>query len=66
MLKLSYDKQGDLLEIRFSESPIESSEYIAESGLVVDYDKEENLVAIEIISFSKRVRSEEAVEAIAL
>ena len=66
MLKLSYDKEGDLLEIRFSENKIEDSEYIKESGLVVDYDKSNKIVAIEIISFSKKVHKDEMAETVAI
>lgn len=36
MIKISYDKEGDVLEIRFSESVISDSEYVGESGLVLD------------------------------
>jgi uncharacterized protein YuzE len=66
MLKISYDKEGDVLEIRFSENAIVDSKYIEESGLVIDYDRGGNIVAVEFISFSKRVGRDEAVEAIAI
>ncbi len=58
MLRLSYDKEGDVLEIRFSEDPIEDSEYIGDSGIVVDLDRSGKIVALEIISFSKKVHKE--------
>ena len=58
MIKISYDKEGDVLEIRFSEKKIDDSEYVKESGLVLDYDKNNNIVAVEIISFSQRVGKE--------
>lgn len=66
MIKISYDKDGDLLEIRFSENEIVDSEYIEKSGFVIDYDKNNNIVAVEIVSFSKRVSKDELVEAIAV
>lgn len=66
MIKLSYDKEGDLLEIRFSESEILESEYVEESGLVVDYDANNNMVAVEITSFSKRVGKEQVEEMVTL
>ena len=66
MIKISYDKDGDVLEIRFSENAIQNSEYVKESGLVLDYDKNDNIVALEIVSFSKRVGKEEFIEAAAL
>jgi len=54
VIQISFDKDGDILEIRFSEDTINDSEYIEESGLILDYDKDDNIVAVEIISFSKR------------
>lgn len=65
MIKISYDGEGDILEIKFSESPIDSSEYIKESGLVIDYSKTGSIVAIEITSFSTRVGKDKLVETIA-
>jgi uncharacterized protein YuzE len=66
MIKISYDKKGDVLEIRFSEKAISESEYVDESGLVLDYDNNSNIVAVEIISFSKRVSKEELAETVAI
>ncbi len=66
MIKISYDKEGDILEIRFSEKDISNSEYIEETGIVIDYDENNNVVALEIISFSKRVSKEEVAETVAL
>jgi len=66
MIKISYDKEGDVLEIKFSEKNIKDSEYLEESGLVLDYDKNGNIVAIEVVSFSKRVGKNELIEAIAV
>jgi len=58
LIKLSYDREGDLLEIRFSEERISESEYLEESGIVVDYAGDGALVALEITSFSKRIRKD--------
>jgi len=66
MIKISYDKDGDVLEIKFSESSVSNSEYIEESGLVLDYDKDGNIVGLEIISFSRRVKGNRVAEAIAV
>jgi uncharacterized protein YuzE len=65
MIRINYDKIGDVLEIRFSDEKIIESEYLEESGIVLDYDSNQNIVAIEIISFSKRVSKNELVEALA-
>ena len=56
MIKFEYDQDGDVLEIKFSENGIFDSEYIEESGIVMDYDENRNLIGLEILSFSKRVR----------
>lgn len=64
-MKINYDPEGDVLETRFSESAIDSSEYMEESGLILDYDKVGKIVAIEIVYFSKRVGKNELVKAIA-
>jgi hypothetical protein len=37
MIRISYDDQGDILEIKFSDEAIKDSEYMEESGLVVNY-----------------------------
>jgi uncharacterized protein YuzE len=66
MIKISYDKEGDILEIRFSENTIDNSEYVEESGLVLDYDNGGKIVAVELVSFSKRVDKNVVEEAIAI
>lgn len=66
MIRISYDKEGDVLDIKFSEDDIADSEYIEENGIVVDYDKEGKLVGVEVISFSKRVKNKQDAEALAM
>ena len=66
MIKIVYDKEGDILEIKFSDQAIEESEYIKESGLVLDYDKSKKLIGLEILSFSKKVRSGSELQALAM
>ncbi|MEN3013533.1 MAG: DUF2283 domain-containing protein [Endomicrobiia bacterium] len=58
MIQINYDKEGDILEIKFSEVPIQESEYLKKSGIVIDYDNEGKIVAIEVLSYSKRVKKE--------
>jgi uncharacterized protein YuzE len=55
MIKINYDSAGDILELKFSEAAIKDSEYLDESGLVVDYDENGLMVGIEIIAFVKKV-----------
>jgi uncharacterized protein YuzE len=66
MIKINYDKEGDVLEISFSENAVADSEYVEESGLVLDYDKDGKIVAVELISFSKKVGREQLEEAVAI
>ncbi|MDA8303642.1 MAG: DUF2283 domain-containing protein [Deltaproteobacteria bacterium] len=65
MLKIDYDKEGDILDISFSKNAIKDSEYVDESGLVVDYDKDGKIVGVEVLSFSKRVAKDNSLEALA-
>lgn len=64
MIRIKYDKEGDILEIKFSDEKIEESEYVRKNGIVIDYDREDKIVGIEIISFSKRVHKEKIPEII--
>ena len=66
MIKFEYDQDGDILEIKFSENEIVDSEYIEESGIVMDYDGKKNLIGIEILSFSKRVKQNAGKEVVAI
>lgn len=66
MIKISYDKEGDVLDIKFSEEGIAESEYIEDSGMVLDYDKDGKLVGVEVLSFSKRVKDKENIEVLAM
>jgi len=66
MSKISYDNQGDILEIKFSDVPVKDSEYVEESGIVMDYDENSKLVGLEITSFSKRVNKLQDIAAIAM
>ncbi|ELR99602.1 DUF2283 domain-containing protein [Gloeocapsa sp. PCC 73106] len=60
-MKIIYDPQVDVLSIRLSESPTESSTTLS-VGLVFDYDKDGNVVKLSILNASKRVDRPETVE----
>ena len=66
MISFKYDKEGDLLEIRFSENKVVESEYLEDVGIVVDFDENNRIVAIEILSFSKRKSKDDLLEEVAI
>ena len=53
-MKLKVDRENDALYLRLDESAIVESEEV-QPGVVLDYDKDERLVGIEILSLSKRI-----------
>ena len=66
MISFEYDKDGDIFEIKFSNNKIKNSEYIKDSGIVVDYDKDNMIVSLEVTSFSKRVGREKFTDSLIL
>lgn len=53
-MKIKYNKETDILRIRFNENPIlESDEQ--KDGLIIDYDLDGNMAGIELLSASKKV-----------
>ncbi len=52
-MKITYDKEADVLYIRFTESRVFESEE-KQPNVVFDYDKEDNVVGIEITYFLER------------
>ena len=53
-MKLKVDQKNDALYFRLDESAIVESEEI-KPGVVLDYDKNDNVVGVEILGLSKRV-----------
>ena len=53
-MRLKIDHTNDALYFRLDESAIIDSEEIR-PGVIVDYDKNDNVVGIEILGLSKRV-----------
>jgi uncharacterized protein YuzE len=53
-MKTLYDPDGDALYLRFAESNIVESEEVSE-GLIVDYDADGRIVAIELLDASKHL-----------
>jgi uncharacterized protein YuzE len=59
-MKIKYDKETDIMYIRFSENKIEES--IEEKpGIIIDYDGGGKVVAIEILNASKTTESPNSV-----
>ena len=52
-MKVTYDSQVDILRIVLSDSPIEESDE-EKPGVILDYDKDGNIVGLEILDASKR------------
>ena len=52
-MKVTYDPEVDVLCILFSNAPIEESDE-DKPGIIIDYDKEGNIVGLEILDASKR------------
>jgi len=53
-MKVKYDKENDILYIRFSDAlVIESDE--EKKGLILDYGAEGNIIGIEILNASKNI-----------
>lgn len=60
-MKVTYDAEVDVLRILLNDSPIEESDE-EKPGVIIDYDKEGNLVGLEILDASTRVQNPKAVE----
>ena len=53
-MKTVYDAVGDALYVRFSDSRVVESDEVSE-GVVLDYDAEGRIVAIELLDASKHL-----------
>ncbi len=60
-MKITYDAEMDILRILLNDQPIEESDE-EKSGLILDYDKQGNIVGMEILDASKRVNNPQGVE----
>ena len=60
-MKIMYDAEVDILRILFSNAPIEESDE-EKPGMILDYDKDGNIVGLEILSASKRIENPRSVE----
>jgi uncharacterized protein YuzE len=60
-MKIMYDAEVDILRILFSNAPIEESDE-EKPGMILDYDKDGNIVGLEVLSASKRIENPRSVE----
>jgi uncharacterized protein YuzE len=60
-VKVTYDAEVDVLRILLSNAPIEESDE-DKPGVILDYDKDGNIVGLEILDASKRVSNPRSVE----
>jgi len=60
-MKIKYDKETDIMYLRFSEAEIAESDE-DKPGIIFDYDKKGNIIAIEVLSASKKMGQLNSVE----
>lgn len=60
-MKVAYDPEVDVLRILFSSAAIEESDE-DKPGVILDYDKDGNMVGMEILDAAKRMENPMAVE----
>lgn len=53
-MKVKYDKENDILYIKFSEEQVSESDE-ERKGIILDYDAAGNIAGIEIINASKSI-----------
>ncbi|MBI4688041.1 MAG: DUF2283 domain-containing protein [Nitrospirae bacterium] len=60
-MKITYDPEVDIMRIIFSNAPIEESDE-EKPGVILDFDKEGNIVGMEILDASRRMENPKIVE----
>ncbi|MGH8583323.1 MAG: DUF2283 domain-containing protein [Gammaproteobacteria bacterium] len=60
-MKVTYDSEVDVLRILFRDVAIEESDE-DKPGVILDYDKEGNIVGLEVLNASQRVENPKAGE----
>ena len=64
-MKVTYDSKMDVLRVLFSNAPIEESDE-DKPGVILDYDKDGNIVGVEILDAQKRLGGKENVRQVEL
>ena len=57
-MRIRYDEEVDVLYIRLKETPYYESDEIKE-GIIIDYDKDGNVIGIEIMNATEYLAPEE-------
>jgi uncharacterized protein YuzE len=60
-MKVTYDTEVDVLRILFRDAPIEESDE-DKPGVILDYDKEGNVVGLEVLNASQRIENPRALD----
>ena len=60
-MKVTYDPEVDVLRIRFNTTAIEESDE-EKPGIILDYDRDGNLVGLEVLDASKRMENPRSLE----
>jgi uncharacterized protein YuzE len=60
-MKISYDREVDILRIIFTETPVDESDE-AKPGIILDYDTNGDIVAMELLDASKRTEAPNRIE----
>jgi uncharacterized protein YuzE len=60
-VKITYDSEVDVLNIVLSAQPVDESDE-DKPGIILDYDKDGNIVGLEILDASKRIENPRSVE----
>jgi uncharacterized protein YuzE len=60
-VKVIYDSETDTLNIQLSKNPVEESDE-DKPGIILDYDKDGNIVGLEILNASQRVENPKALD----
>lgn len=60
-MKITYDPEVDVMRIVFSSAAIEESDE-EKPGVILDFDKDGNVVGMEILDASKRMENPKVVE----
>jgi len=60
-VKVKYHQDVDVLNIRFSDAPVHESDE-EKPGIILDYDKDGNIVGIEVLNASRRMEDPRSLE----